>query len=303
MTKKILVIGGAGFIGSHIVKRLKELDYWVTVFDDFSRGEMGRIDGIADRVIRGDAANYPVIERLIADHHIVINLACMHMMDTINDPVGDVYKNIVTSVTVSYLCAFLNTKLINFSSGSVYGMPKGKLVKEDHKFMDGIPTPYTISKAAGDAYVQYFRNKDELKACNIRPYSVYGAYAHNVVNVFTKKILAEEQIEVHGDGTQMRTFTDVRDLVYVVEKIIELEAWGHDFNVAGEEVSIMDLAIMISEIAEKELHFVFGKDFYGNIDRAHADTTRAKNILGFECTPLKEGIKELVEYYKEVKEK
>ena len=296
---KVLVIGGAGFIGSHIVKRLKDLDHIVTVLDNFSRGEMVRVDGIADVIIREDVNNYPITEKLIADHHIIINLTCMHMMDTIDKPIEDVTANIQSTVTVAYLCAKLNRKLIHFSSGSVYGMPKGDPVTEDHKFMDGLPTPYTISKAAGDSYVQYFREKEGLKACSLRPYSVYGVHAHNVVNVFTKKILNDEVITIHGDGTQMRTFTDVVDLVYVVEKIIEREAWGHDFNVAGEECSIMDLAKMISYEATKNGDFVYGETFHGNVDRAHADVTKAINYLGFEPTPIVEGIRRLVKYYRE----
>ena len=296
---KVLVLGGAGFIGSHIVKRLKELDYEVTVYDNFVRGEISRVDNIADTVIFGDANNYLVVEQLIGKHHIIINLTCMHMMDTVNNPIGDVTANITTAVIVAKLCAQLNRKLIHFSSGSVYGSPSGDPVKEDHKFMDGIPTPYTISKAAGDAYVQYFREKDGLKACNLRPYSVYGIHAHNVVNVFSKAIMNGEKITIHGDGSQLRTFTDVNDVVFIVEKIIEREAWGHDFNVAGEEYSIMKLAKIISEIANTPLKFEYGETFHGNIDRAHANTDKAKNYLGFEATPIREGIRKIIEYYRE----
>jgi nucleoside-diphosphate-sugar epimerase len=296
---KVLVLGGAGFCGSHIVKRLKELDYIVTVFDNFSRGELSRIDGIADVVINGAVQNYPVVERLIADHHIIINLTCMHMMDTVKDPIGDVSQNILSTVIIAYLCAQLNRKLIHFSSGSVYGSPSGEPVKEDHKFMDGIPTPYTISKAAGDAYIQYFREKDGLKACSLRPYSVYGVHAHNVVNVFTKAILNDETINIHGDGQQIRTFTDVADCVYIVEKIIEREAWGHDFNVAGEEISVMGLAKLIATLSEHELDFAYGETFHGNIDRAHANTDKAEKYLGFVSTPIDVGIMRIIDHYRE----
>jgi len=68
-------------------------------------------------VLRHDVTDYRFIERLIADHHIVINLTCMHMMDTINKPIEDVTRNITTTVTIAKLCAFLHTKLIHFSSG------------------------------------------------------------------------------------------------------------------------------------------------------------------------------------------
>lgn len=325
--KQILVIGGAGFIGSHLVDHLQSKGKTVCVIDNFSLGKMGNLfDANKCFIVELDASNedalrdFFMIQKINFD--LVYNLAVVPLPHSLHYP----KENIATNIKiVQNLCELQRQgyfkKMVHFSSSEVYGSCVYAPMGEDHPLSPS--TPYAASKAAGDficlSYVKTFGNQISI----IRPFNNYGprqnsgSYA-GVIPITIDRILQGKTPQITGDGTQTRDYIYVGDtaraaytlgmeMIYHPERVV-----GEVFNIAsGHDIEIGWLVKKIAEIMfmEGETKKGFNQqtgefdveylpDRPGDVKRHIANTLKAKDVLNFwHKVGMEKGLKQTVLWY------
>ncbi len=253
---RILVMGGLGFIGSHLTRLLLQEGYRVRIFDKLF-GSYNSIAGIEEKVEidEGDAERPEDIIRALRDIDIVIDLIHTTVPGaSMNNPSYDVQTNVVSHA--SWLSLIKNTKLRRIiyvsSGGAVYGVPQQNPIGEDH------PTEpicsYGITKLAIEKYVALYANMHGIEYRICRPANVYGEggqrlhIGQGVIGVFLERCLKGQPIEIWGDGTVRRDYLYVTDMVQGVVKLIDHQGGGRIFNVSnGMGYSLNDIIAIIRD--------------------------------------------------------
>ncbi len=308
--KSVLVTGGAGFIGSHIVDRLVELGAQVKVIDDFSEGTEENIEQIMDKIelIKGDIRDLDVLRRITKGVKFVFHQAARRSVPkSVEDPLT--YNGVNITGTLNLLLASSENKVQRFvyaSSSSIYGEIDEKKPQKE-TLMPKLISPYAATKIAGEYYCRVFNETYGLKTVSLRYFNVFGPrqslesqYAV-VIPKFIVCILNNEQPPIHGDGLQSRDFTYVSNVVDAnLLSAIKKEAAGEILNVAiGETYNLLQLVENINKILGKNIKPTFTPPRPGDVRYTWADISKAKKLLGF--TPkvnFMEGLKKTVEWYK-----
>jgi UDP-glucose 4-epimerase len=298
---RVLVTGGAGFIGSHLVKALLRAGHFVRVLDNFSTGSMDNIVDVARdvEIVVGDVRDYSVVEKCVRGVDVVIHLAALiDVAESIERP--DLYfeVNVIGTHNIAKACRGVNV-LIFASSSSVYGDPLKIPIPEDHLLSPR--SPYAASKAAGEALIQAFSSIYGYRPIILRIFNVYGpkqsrAYA-GVVIEFIRRVLRREPPIIYGDGEQTRDFIHISDVIDAIMKAMSIERARGVFNIgSGKAVTINQLAKLILKTLNREdLKPVYAPPRPGDIKHSIADITKSRKILGFEPKiSLEEGIKTLI---------
>jgi UDP-glucose 4-epimerase len=298
---RILVTGGAGFIGSHLVKALVEAGHCVRVLDNFSTGSLENLGDIAGSVelVVGDVRSYDVVEKAVKGVDAVIHLAALiDVAESIEKP--DLYFDVNARGTYNIAKACKGVSVLVFASTcAVYGEPVKLPVAEDHPIAP--KSPYAATKVTGEAFIQAYSNLYGYRYAILRLFNVYGpkqskAYA-GVVIEFIKRVSRGEPPIIFGDGEQTRDFIHVGDVVGAVMRVLTNEkAWGV-FNIgSGKPVTINQLAKLILKLMNREdLEPVYAPPRPGDIRHSVADIAKARKVLGFEPRiSLEEGVKSLV---------
>jgi len=289
---KVIVTGGAGFIGSHLVKILMSKGYDVTVYDDFSNGS-GKINlPKKTKIVKGSILNYKKMKSIFKKSALVFNLAVLPLPMSFVEPEKIVKVNDYGAYLVSKLCSELKIKLIHVSSSEAYGTAKYSTMKEDHPLLP--TTVYAASKAASEAYVRAFEQSNNLKFVIIRPFNAYGEFMREdtyaaAIPKFFARISKNKNPIIFGSGNQTRDLTHVEDTANGIFLAgIKEEAIGGTFNIAqGKETSVKTMAkIMIkkyNELTRKKikLELDFKKERTGDVKRHLGDISLAKKILGY----------------------
>jgi UDP-glucose 4-epimerase len=306
MKMKILITGGAGFIGSHIVDRLVQEGYEVVVVDNLSTGKRKNVNRAA-RFYRCDIRSRWWLERVfrrerpaIVSHHA----AQMDVRRSVLDPKFDAEVNILGMLNVLRHSIKYGVRKTIFASsgGAVYGEPESLPVAESHPIR---PTsPYGISKAVGDEYLRYFRDADGLDYVSLRYGNVYGPRQDpsgeaGVVGIFAQKMLRGEQPIINGNGRQTRDFIYVDDVVEANMVAISRAAHGI-YNVGtGKETTINELFAMLAGLINPSVREVHGPEKRGEQMRIALDASRLNRELDWESKiSLKDGLARTVEYYR-----
>ncbi len=306
MKMKILITGGAGFIGSHIVDRLVQEGYEVVVVDNLSTGKRKRVNRAA-RFYRCDIRSRWWLERVfrrerpaIVSHHA----AQMDVRRSVLDPKFDADVNILGMLNVLRHSIKYGVRKMIFASsgGAVYGEPESLPVAESHPIRPA--SPYGISKAVGDEYLRYFRQADGLEYVSLRYGNVYGPRQDpsgeaGVVGIFAQKMLRGEQPIINGNGRQTRDFVYVDDVVEANMVAITRAAHGI-YNVGtGKESTINELFAMLAGLINPSVREVHGPEKRGEQMRIALDASRITRELDWEPkVPLKDGLARTVEYYR-----
>uniref|UniRef100_A0A7J2U1Q8 NAD-dependent epimerase/dehydratase family protein n=1 Tax=Ignisphaera aggregans TaxID=334771 RepID=A0A7J2U1Q8_9CREN len=298
---RVLVTGGAGFIGSHLVKALLRAGHFVRVLDNFSTGSMDNIVDVARdvEIVVGDVRDYSVVEKCVRGVDVVIHLAALiDVAESIERP--DLYfeVNVIGTHNIAKACRGVNV-LIFASSSSVYGDPLKIPIPEDHLLSPR--SPYAASKVAGEALIQAFSSIYGYRPIILRIFNVYGpkqsrAYA-GVVIEFIRRVLRREPPIIYGDGEQTRDFIHISDVIDAIMKAMSIERARGVFNIgSGKAVTINQLAKLILKTLNREdLKPVYAPPRPGDIKHSIADITKSRKILGFEPKiSLEEGIKTLI---------
>lgn len=290
---KVVVTGGAGFIGSYVSRKLSEKNYDVVVYDDFSNASGKNNLPKNVKIVNESILDVSVLRRTFKGAKIVINMAVKPLPMSFIDPDEIVRVNDYGSYLVSKTCTELKCKLVHVSSSEAYGSAKYIPMKESHPFLPS--TIYASSKAASELYVRGFVKTDGLKAVIVRPFNSYGPFMRDddyaaAIPKFFERISNGKPPIIHGDGNQTRDFTYVEDtadgIILAAEKP---NAIGDVFNLGqGQELSIKKMAkIMIKEyssITRKKIEPIlkFQKERKGDVKRHLSDMSHTKKILGYK---------------------
>lgn len=318
--KKILVTGGAGFIGSNLCEELVKKGHYVVCLDNFSTGHIENIQGLLDnnsdkfKLIEGDIRNLDTCLKTINGVDIVFHEAALGSIPrSIDDPITTNAVNI--SGFLNMLVAAKNAKIDRFifaASSSTYGDNETIPKVEDNI---GKPlSPYALTKYVDELYAHVFSITYGLKYIGIRYFNVFGrrqdpnsAYAA-VIPLFIKKLLKHEQPIINGDGSNSRDFTYIDNIININMLALETlspKAFNQIYNGAGgENTSVLELEQMIRKkisVYDKDIKHIapmFGPKRIGDIKHSKASISKAKELLGYSpvCT-FEYGLRQTIDWY------
>ena len=311
--KSVLVLGGAGFIGSHLVERLvKEEPSSLAVLDDFSLGRPSNLEPAERdfpqlRVYDADASDYDSVKRIVNSSKvdIVFNFAVIPLPASLERPRWAIETNIdVTTVACEIGRKGLIETLVHCSSSEVYGTAQYVPMDESHPLMP--LTPYAASKAASDHIVLSYASTFGLDAVVVRPFNNYGPRQNEemhsgIIPKVIQRILDEKIVEIHGDGEQTRDYIYVTETVDgVVRAYEEATTRGRAINLAsGQEVAINRLVRTIVDLlgaANVEIRHVAPRP--GDVRRHCGATGQAEKLIGFfPQMGLRDGLAQTVKWY------
>jgi UDP-glucose 4-epimerase len=312
--KKILVIGGAGFIGSHVVQELlKEEVTEVIIFDNLTRGKISNLDvSLSDPRCSvfpdgGDIREIDVLNRAISQVDGVVHLAAMWLLHSKEYPRTAFDVNIQGTFNVLEACVSNGIeRLVYSSSASVYGDAASIPMTEEHPFNNR--NFYGASKIAGEAMARAFYDRYGLSYVGLRYMNVYGPYQDQtaaytgVIPIMLNKIDANEVPVINGDGSQAYDFVSARDVARC--NVLSLKSVVSDefFNVGtGVQTSIKELCDLILQLKGSELKVEYKpyseEDSRRMVQNRIGSTEKAREMLGFEyLDELREGLLELISW-------
>jgi len=307
---KILVAGGAGFIGSHIVDRLLEKEVKVTVLDNLYTGRLENVEHHKNnknfRFVQGDVRNIKTVMCAVKGVDAVFNEAAVVSVGrSMEDPL--LANEVNVTGTLNLLKASIDLgvrRFIQASSASIYGDTETLPVHE------GLPpkpiSPYAVSELAAENYAQVFCRAYGLETVCLRYFNVYGprqTYSpySGVITIFVNQLLQSQRPTIFGDGKQTRDFVYVEDVVNAnMLALTRREATGEVFNIAsGKATTINKLVESLQEIVDKKkLKPVHREPRPGDIRHNYASIEKARKILGYKpMFSTKKGLTKLVEWY------
>ena len=310
--KRVLVTGGAGFIGSHLTEDLVKNGHSVKILDDFSTGSVNNIMELFNyknfKMIRGSITDRELVAKAASDVDAIFHLAAqVHVDRSVIEPRRTFEVN--TTGTLNVLDAALENdiELVAYASTSeVYGSAKYTPMDEDHPLNPA--SPYAASKAAADRLCFSYYNTYKLPVVIVRCFNTYGPRQKNsgyaaAIPKFLRRASSHLPPIIYGDGLQTRDYMYVKDTVKAYKLVLESyeKILGHAINFGtGQEVTILDLAKIIVELSGNSFSPVHTASRPGEVKRLCADTTLAKKMLGFEPDyTLSKGLREFSKWYEE----
>lgn len=301
----VLVTGGAGFIGSHLVDSFLALGRRVVVLDDLSTGDVARLAPNA-RFVKGDLANAP-LEALLAEEKVDLVLHHAAQVDvraSVADPVRDAEVNVLGTVRLARAAVNAGVSQVVFASsgGAIYGDPQGERAAEDH------PTnpcsPYGVAKLAGEKYLLTLTSGTHTRVTVLRYANVYGPRQDGrgeagVVGIWMNRLLGGADGVIHGDGLQTRDFVHVADVVAVNRMAAERRIAG-TFNVGtGVETSVNELYDLVAKACDASRPPLRGPGKPGEQRRSVLDPSLLVDTFGIEAfVPLAEGLRATAEWFR-----
>jgi len=307
---KVLVTGGAGFIGSHLVDRLLKDGFEVHVIDDLSTGKLENVAHYQGKenfhFIKGDIRDFDLIKKTVKDIDAAFHEAALvSVLRSVKNPLYTNEVNVIGTLNLLKACLGSGVKCFIYgSSTAIYGDAEDLPIKED-----SIPkpiSPYAVSKLAAENYVNVFHKVYGLKTVCLRYFNVYGprqTYGpySGAITIFINRLLSNQPPIIYGDGEQTRDFTEVRDIVDANMLALEKHnAVGQVFNIAtGVPTTINSLAELLQKIMGKtELKAIYKNQRPGDIRHSYADISKVRKMLGYEPKiGLREGLTKLVEWW------
>jgi len=314
---RVLVTGGAGFIGSHLCEALNERGHNVTALDDFSTGNRDNLAGLdhSDRftLVQGSILNAELVERLFSTTDLCYHLAAAVGVRTIlNQPLQSLLTNVHGTQLVLEAADRHAVPIVVASTSEVYGKNDSGPLSEDADRILGSSQisrwHYATAKAADEALTLSFVQEKGLKAIVVRLFNTVGPRQSGRYGMVVPRLAAQaragQPLTVYGDGQQTRCFTYVGDAVRCLLALVETPAaWGEVFNVGHpSEVSILDLAKRLRELSESrsEIVMVPYAEAYGtgfeDMRRRVPDVKKLQATIGFAPdTPLDQTLRVILE--------
>jgi nucleoside-diphosphate-sugar epimerase len=307
---EILVTGGAGFIGSHIVDRLLDEGFKVRVLDNLSTGEKKNLvhhkNKKSFQFIEGDIRNFELVKNTVRGVDAVIHEAALvSVTRSVENPL--LSNEINVTGTLNLLKASVDAHVKRFvvaSSCAVYGATE---ILPNHENLAPKPlSPYAVNKLAAENYAKVFYDVYGLETVSFRYFNVYGPRQKHgpysgVISNIINCLLENKPPTIYGDGEQTRDFINVKDVVEAnMLALSKREAVGEVFNIStGEPITINKLTETIQKIMEKpSLKPVHAERRPGDIKHSYGDITKARTNLGYKPkVQLEKGLSELVKAY------
>ncbi len=297
---KYVVTGGAGFIGSNIVKLLLQKGHDVSIIDNLHTGNFSRLRGVQENVSfhNIDIRNYEELSKNILDADGIFHQAGLTMVpESFEKPDEYFDVNVNGTNNIFKIAKKFGIKVIFASSSSVYGNVEKVPIKEN--FEKNPINPYGKTKVEKEKLAEKFWN-DDVSIIGLRYFNVYGkgqtgTYA-GVITQFMKRLEKNLPPIIHGKGNQIRDFISVEDVAKA--NLISMES-SHlqDFlNIGtGKSISVLELAKMMIKISSKDLSPIFDEEISGDIEKSQADTSRAKDKIGWNYSiELEDGLTKLM---------
>jgi UDP-glucose 4-epimerase len=300
--KNVLVTGGAGFIGSNLVKYLDDNNNSVSVLDNFSSGYRNNILSPAVNVIEGDVRNKNDVERAMRGVSIIFHLAAsVGNKRSIDNPIIDAETNVLGTLQILEAARKIGVrKIVTSSSAGIFGELKTIPIKEDHPIEPD--SPYGCTKLCEEKLCLSYCKLYNIEVICLRYFNVYGqnqrfdAYG-NVIPIFVFRMLRNEPILIYGDGEQTRDFVHVDDVVQANIKAAEAEGISGAFNIAsGKRITINRLVERItSDYKNVEIKHIAERQ--GDVRHSLADISLAYEKFNYvPKIDLEKGIKEYIEW-------
>lgn len=303
---KVLVTGGAGFIGSNLVRALLERGDDVRVLDNFSTGNRANLDGLDLEVVEGELRSYERVHNAVVGCEVVYHLGALGSVPrSVQDPLTSSAVNVEGTLNVLLAARDAGVRRVVFSSSSsVYG-PKDTLPVAEDAPPDPL-SPYGVAKLAAERYcIAFSRVYHRFETVVVRYFNVFGprqspgsAYAA-VIPLFVTAIADGRPVTIHGDGEQRRDFTYVDNVVDGTLRAADTAGVsGRVFNVAASApTSVNEVADTIGVILGKEVAREEAPPRAGDIRNSWADVTAAREELGWEPTVgLEDGLRRTAEF-------
>lgn len=282
---RILITGGAGFIGNNLSRLLAGQGHSLTILDDFSVGTKANLDGLPLRVIEGSVLDRAAVRAAVEKQDAIVHLAAQTgVPGSLLDPHHDCEINVLGTLNLLEAARQAGGRLkFVFASSNA---PLGRQPPPASEDKAPLPiSPYGASKLAGEAYCLAYHGSWGLQTIALRFANVYGPYSEHkgsVVAKFFKDLVTERRIVIHGDGQQTRDFLYVSDLCRAVLLSLESEISGEVFQVAtGVETSILELGSLIQQLAVQEAEVVHDSPLRGDIQRNYSAISKIQRMIGW----------------------
>jgi UDP-glucose 4-epimerase len=307
---RVLVTGGGGFIGSHLVADLVDRGCHVRVLDNFASGwrsNLSEFDGEVE-LIEGDIRSHELVEKAVSGCEVVFHQAALPSVPrSIQDPLTSNATNVIGTLNVLLASRDRDVRrVVCASSSSVYGAASGKAAKQEDQATVPI-SPYATAKLAGEHYARSFHGVYGLDAVALRYFNVFGPrqdprsqYAA-VIPTFITELMAGRSPVVFGDGEQSRDFTYVANVVQANLLAMDATAAGGKvYNVAcGEQVTVNCLVRELCDLLGVEIEPVYAPRRPGEVEHSLADLSLARDELGYEpFVALREGLERTIHHFR-----
>ncbi len=310
--KTIFITGGAGFIGSAIIERLVESNR-IIVYDNLAR------NALKDRscfghpnltLVQGDVLDFTALREAMQGADIIVHCAAIAGIDTvIKSPVSTMRVNMIGSANVLEAAAQLPhcERVVCFSTSEVFGQQAFRSDESDNTVIGKVGEArwtYAVSKLAEEHLAIAYYQEKRLPTTVLRPFNVYGPgqVGEGAIHTFVRRALRNEPLEIHGDGTQIRAWCYVDDMVNgVLTAMVHPKAVGESFNIGNQRAvtTIYGLANTIVRVLDSQSPIVFTRKDYADVELRIPSVRKAREILGFEAqVDLEEGILRTAEYYR-----
>jgi UDP-glucose 4-epimerase len=304
--KNVLVTGGAGFIGSNLVKQLIRTENSVTILDNFMSGYKSNLEQFSSvNIIEGDVRDKMAVEKAMRNVDVVFHLAAsVGNKRSIDFPLDDAEINVLGTLQILEAARKAGVrKIVTSSSAGIFGELKTLPIKEDHPIEPD--SPYGCTKLCEEKLCLSYAKLYPIEAVCLRYFNVYGrnqrfdAYG-NVIPIFVFRLLRNEGITIFGDGEQTRDFVHVDDVVQANIKAAESIGVSGAFNIAsGKRVTINRLVEIIGRYIDTKI--VYGNKRQGDVLHSLADISLAEERINYKPTvELEDGIKEYIEWAKTI---
>lgn len=305
----VLVTGGGGFIGSHLVEALLRRGDAVRVLDDFSTGRRENIAPFLDRIalIEGDIRDAAALHKAVDGCDYVLHEAALpSVVRSVQDPLLSHDVNVNGTLAVLLACKEAGVRRVALaSSSSVYGDAPGFPRSESQSLWP--MSPYAAGKLALEGYARSFSKVYRLETVCLRYFNIFGPRQNHksqyaiAIPSFVTRMLAGQRPTVYGDGEQSRDFTYVENVVQANLLALTADgASGEAFNVGcGGGWSLNEIIAMINHILGAEIRPEYAPPRPGDVRRSQADVSKAKRVLGYDPkVSFEEGLRRTIEWYR-----
>ncbi|MBN1299077.1 MAG: NAD-dependent epimerase/dehydratase family protein [Actinobacteria bacterium] len=296
--KKVLITGGAGFIGSNIADRLIELGHEVIVLDNLSAGKIENVNSSA-KFFKFDVRDKALIDIFKSEKpdSVIHNAAQLSVRISVEDPLYDADVNVLGGLNVFNCCMQSGVKKVIFASsgGTVYG--EQQYFPADEKHATNPISPYGVAKMASENYLYFFNREYGLDFIALRYANIYGPRQDplgeaGVVAIFSNKFIQGSCPVINGDGKQTRDYVFVKDAVDANVRAIESKFSGALNIATSQETNVNELFYMLRQISGKSIKETHGPAKPGEQYRSVLDYGLANKVLGWKpSVPIIEGLK------------
>ncbi len=311
--RRIFITGGAGFIGSTLIGRLIAGNH-ITVYDDFRRDSLSGKAFANDanlRVVKGDVLDYASLSNAIADSEIVVHCAAIAGIDTvIKRPTETMRVNMLGTANVLEAARLLPglQRFVDFSTSEVFGTSAFRADERDQTHIGAVGEArwtYAVSKLAGEHLAKAYHVEFGMPTVTLRPFNVYGPgqIGDGALRTFIQRALRNQEIQIHGDGNQIRAWCYIDDFVEgLLLAVAHPNAVGEAFNIGNARavVTIFGLAQTVVRVLKSQSRIRFTYKDYADVELRVPSTHKAREKLGFESKiDLEEGILLTAQFYRE----